>query len=153
MARISRTRTKIARLEGLEELDRQTKKLIEAVLRSDGAKQVNIRAAHAAAKIIRQHAPPNKGISRQKGWTPISQTVEVSQSGMPAFVRQNRRKNPAGLWHEHGTAGRTLKSGKSTGRMPASNWWSKGRNRSRSTVRKVLKAGYQDLVNGVARAG
>lgn len=153
MARVSRTRTKIARLEGLDQLDRQMKKLIEAVMQSDGAKQVNLKAAHASARIIKQHAPRATGLTAAKGWTPLRKAIKVFQVGMPAWVKLQHKLNPTGLWMEHGTAGREHESGKKTGRMPATNWWSRGRNKSRSTVRKVLKAGYQDLVNGVARAG
>lgn len=151
MARVSSTRTKLAGLDGLQELDRKTKKLIEVVIRSDGAKQINRRAAEAGLAIIRAGAPSPTGATLAKGWTPLRETIRIVQVGMPVYIKQFHKENPTGLWMEHGTAHRAHKTGKSVGRMPASNWWSKGRNRSRSVVRGILKAGYQELVESVPR--
>ena len=134
-------------LQGQSKLYAAIKGLSNAVMRSPEARLVNLRAGEACQQIIRRHAPPSKGITYAKGWPSIHASVEVRQKGMPAYVKYNGKRNPVGIWLEYGTAERTQKkSGRKTGRMTATSWWSKGRNASRTEVRAVLREGYKALV-------
>lgn len=134
-------------LQGTSKLYAATQNLSAAVMRSQEARAVNRAAADACQDEIRRAAPVTKGITAEKGWKSIRASVEVRQKGMPAYVKYNHKNNPVGTWLEYGTAERTQKTtGRKTGRMTATNWWSRGRNASRTPVRRVLIAGYRALV-------
>lgn len=137
-------------LTGRSKFGKQLEKLGDSVLRSAEARRVNHSAAAEAQKIIKAGAPSVKGISAAKGWPSIKEGVMLSQRGMPAWVWHSR-KNPVGLWLEHGTAGRKHESGKSTGKMTATHWWSIARNKARTPVRRILTKGYKKIVEGAAR--
>lgn len=143
-------------LTGRSKFGKQLEKLGDSVLRSAEARRVNYSAAAEAQKIIKAGAPSVKGISAAKGWPSIKDGVMLSQRGMPAWVWHSR-KNPVGLWLEHGTSGakgdpRKHESGKSTGKMTATHWWSIARNKARTPVRRILTKGYKKIVEGVAIA-
>ncbi len=137
-------------LTGRSKFGKALEGLGDAVLRSAEARRVNHAAALEAQRTIKAGAPSVKGISAAKGWPSIKDGVQLTQRGMPAWVWHSR-KNPVGLWMEHGTAGRKHESGKRTGRMPATHWWSIARNKARTPVRRILTKGYKKIVEGAAR--
>ena len=140
-------------LTGRSKFGKALQQLGDSVLRSKAAQQVNLSGALEMQRVIQAGAPSPKGITAAKGWPAIKDSVKISQRGtLPAWVYYDNQANPTGFWLEHGTAGRKHESGKRTGKMPATHWWSIARNRARTPVRRILTKGYKKIVEGVAIA-